>query len=92
MKQTIEITSAETQNISGTSAKTGKPYSFNKQNAFLHTADKYPTPFELTLFDDARPYAPGKYHLAEASLQVDRNGRLIVNPVLIAITPAKATG
>lgn len=76
-KLVIEIQpNAEVRTQSGTSSRSGKPYSINKQEAWMHNGrDPYPTKINITLQTNATPYAPGMYeiNLAE-SVMVDRYG------------------
>ena len=67
----IEVKSAEVGVQSGTSKRTGKPYSIRKQVAWLHTeGEPYPQRFELQLGDEEKPYEPGLYE-TENELFVD---------------------
>lgn len=83
--QTIEILSAEVRVKEGTSAKSGKAYVLREQDAALHdTSSKYPRECKWPLGRDAKPYAPGKYIVANAltvgdfgSLQRSRDLELI---------------
>lgn len=85
----IEILSANLENVSGT-AKSGKPFSFNKQTAYLHSEKvPYPEKTELIINDGQPPYTPGIYELHEDSIAVDRNGRLSVVPILVRKTEQK---
>lgn len=86
INRVIEITSSETENVSGTSNRTGKPYSFKKQTAYLHVfGQDYPDKTELILDDAQVAYAPGHYHLDGESIYVDRNGRLALTPKLVPV-------
>lgn len=77
----IEVKSTETTTKSGTSGKTGKPYSIREQvacYAFLtdrkRQPNAYPTRINVTLEDGQPPYEPGVYTIAEESLYADRFG------------------
>lgn len=73
----IEIDSTEIDVFSGTSNRTGKPFSMRKQAAWVHLpGDRYPTRIEMTLDDDSQAYPKGEYKLGPRSLFVDRFGRL----------------
>lgn len=93
----IEVKSTEVTTKSGTSAKSGKPYSIREQvavYAFLHDREgkpnPYPTRISISLRDDQEPYPVGLYTLAPESLYADRFSQLSLGPVLrpIASQPA----
>jgi hypothetical protein len=69
----IEVKKVQVSEVAGNSRKTGKPYAFKKQAVWAYLTDKkgvpdeYPTRIEVTLDDEAQPYAPGVYTLAPSS-------------------------
>lgn len=76
----IEIVNVNVRNQSGTSQRTGKPYSMNKQEAFLHIEGQpYPVRFEFNLAEGATPFQKGFYTLSDKSFMVDRFGSLGVS-------------
>lgn len=91
----IKITVAQStvRELSGTSAKTGKPYALRFQTGYAHTVDKdgntppYPEKFEISLDRDQQPYTPGEYQLHPSAVYIDRDGRLACSARL---TPIKA--
>lgn len=100
----IEIATQSVDTRSGTSKRTGQPYTIHEQEAYLHQQGKpYPTPMKLTVETNQAngmpmAYAPGKYALSPDSFYIDRFGNLAVKPVLIqqadikpAQQPAKKT-
>ncbi len=73
----IEIQNPTVENVAGTSSRTGKPFSFNKQEAYAHIPGQhYPQRIELTLEDNSTGYPAGNYTIQPESLYVDRFGRL----------------
>jgi hypothetical protein len=95
----IEVKTTEVSTKSGTSAKTGKPYSIREQEAWAYTTDRdgrphpYPQRIRITLGDDQPPYPTGLHTLSPASFFVDRFGGLALGPVLQplgAVPAAKA--
>lgn len=79
----IEIANVNVRNQSGTSQKTGKPYSMNKQEAYLHLdGQPYPVRFEFNLADGATPLQKGFYTVTDKSFIVDRFGSLGVSSQL----------
>jgi len=84
MPTIIEITDNHAKPISGTSKKTGEPYSFSIQTAYLHNGDHYPTKFEIVIDSTKSPYQTGFYDLASDSVYINRLGKLDVSPKLIA--------
>lgn len=90
----IEINSAEVRVKSGTSARTGKPYSIREQDGWAHTCDRqgkpnqYPVRVSISLGDDQAPYAPGTYTLAPESLYTNRFNQLEISPVLRPVPAA----
>lgn len=82
--QRISIESTEVHTKSGTSQRTGKPYSIREQSAWLHTGKKYPVAIRVPLADDQQPYSPGDYEISSPlsvgkfeSLQVSRDLGLV---------------
>lgn len=91
MKPVIEITSTDIEEFKGVSKKTGNDYHIRNQTAYFFSGGaKYPTPMKLTLNDGQSAYAPGKYHLADNSISVDRNGRLSLYNLALVPVPAAA--
>ena len=90
----IEIQSAEVKTKSGTSARTGKPYSIKEQAgyAFTHARDgklnQYPVRVSITLGDDQPPYQPGLYQLAPESIYTNKFDQLEISPVLKPLAAA----
>lgn len=73
----IEIANVSVRNQSGTSQRTGKPYSMEKQEGYLHLEGQpYPVKFEFTLAQGAKPYEKGYYTVTDKSFIVDRFGSL----------------
>lgn len=72
----VEINSATFDVKSGTSARTGKPYSIREQEGWAFLADRdgksqpHPQRIKLTLGDDQQPYQPGLYQLDPSSIFV----------------------
>lgn len=91
----VQIMSCELKPVNGTSAKTGKPYSFRKQEGYAFTVDSktgqphpYPLRFEITIDNDQSPYPVGHYTVSETSFYVDRYGKLSLSPRLEPIRTA----
>ena len=84
----VEVVTSVFDMKSGTSARTGKPYSIREQEAwaYLVGADGKPHPhpqkIKITLGDDQQPYQPGNYILSPASLYVDKYGQLSIRASL----------
>lgn len=75
----IEIKSAETVTKSGTSKRTGKPYSIVEQVGYLFVqGEAYPQRCVLQIDDGVQPYQPGIYDTAD-ELRVGDFGRLSVS-------------
>lgn len=73
----IEIANVSVRNQSGTSQRTGKAYSMEKQEAYLHLEGQpYPVKFEFTLAQGATPFQKGFYTVTDKSFIVDRFGSL----------------
>ena len=76
----IEIVNVNVRNQSGTSQKTGKAYSMNKQEAYLHLdGQPYPVRFEFNLADGATPFQKGFYTVTDKSYIIDRFGSLALS-------------
>ncbi|MGL6424170.1 single-stranded DNA-binding protein [Aeromonas caviae] len=87
----IEIANVSVRNQSGTSQRTGKAYSMDKQEAYLHLdGQPYPVKFEFTLAQGATPYQKGFYSVTDKSFIVDRFGSLSVSGQLELIPIAAA--
>jgi len=86
----IEIKSADVMTKSGTSARTGKPYTIREQLGYWHAKGKaYPIEVKITLDDSAQPFAPGVYTLGEESFMVGRFGDLQIGRLHL-VNPAQA--
>lgn len=83
MPSVIEIADNYAKPISGTSKKTGEPYSFSIQTAYLHNGDPYPTKFEIVIDSTKSSYQVGFYDLASDSVYINRLGKLDVTARLI---------
>jgi hypothetical protein len=69
----IEIQSSEVKSRSGTSQKTGRPYTIREQQAYAHIpTSAYPVEISINLRGDEQPWSPGMYQLDDASFFVDR--------------------
>jgi len=94
----ISIASTAVRSMRGNSKVSGKPYDLAFQDAWFHTIGKdgvaapYPQKVEIILprADDGAAlfYAVGEYQLAPSSVYVDRNGKLSIEPHLVALKPA----
>lgn len=93
---TIAITSPEIREMKGIGKTSGKPYHMRIQTAYAFTMSAdgvladFPDKFEIALEEGQFPYVRGKYHLADSSVKVSRDGRLEVRPALVAIPAATA--
>ena len=90
----VEITTAQVEQKSGVSARTGKSYSIREQEAWFHTCDKtgapraHPERGVVVIEDNDRPYPPGVYTICPSSLFMGRFGspdiRVHLRPVAAA--------
>lgn len=79
MQMTVEVNSEEVRTKSGTSAKTGRPYSIREQEGWLFLPDQpYPQKVKLNLEDGEQPYKPGRYGIAPRSFYVGKFGDMQV--------------
>lgn len=88
----IEVKDPTVKNRQGVSKSSGKPYSINSQQAYVHIPGKaYPVEFVITLDDGQMAYQPGIYTLDDSSIYVDRFGGLTVGRVkLLPVARASA--
>ena len=96
----VTVTKTDVRNQSGNAKATGKPYSLNFQEVYVHTYDRtgspnpYPEKVEIILEKDkdgaALYHPPGEYMLAPSSVYVDRSGNLAVSPRLIPVPKNRA--
>lgn len=96
----VSVTSTEVRNQSGNAKTSGKPYSLNFQEVWVHTSDRkgnpnpYPEKVEIILDKNAEGaalfYPAGDYTLSPNSIYVDRNGSLAIAPRLVPIPKAAA--
>lgn len=88
----IEIKSLSVIEQSGTSQKTGKPYTLRKQTGWAYTYDNmgdlnpFPERIEISLADKQAAYLVGQYTLADRTFYVGDYssltiGRLILDPI-----------
>lgn len=77
------------ENTAGTSQRTGKPYSINKQKAYLFADDSpYPEKIELNLEDAQPPYNVGKYYVdLNKAVSIDRFGTIGVDTRKLKLHP-----
>jgi len=94
----VEIESAEVKKLQGTSKKSGNPYSFQTQEAWIWTIDsntkqpnRHPQKIELMLDDNQVPYSVGFYELDLSSIYVSRQQRLSVSPRLAPVKMPQRT-
>ena len=95
----VSVTSTEVRNQSGNAKTSGKPYSLDFQQVWIHTCDRHgnPNPFpekvEIILQKDkdgaALYHLKGEYTLEPSSIYVDRSGNLAISPKLRAIPTSK---
>jgi len=93
LKVTVETQVVDVK--SGTSAKTGRPYSIREQEAWALFYSKdgkinpHPTKIKITLDDGQQPYQLGHYVLDLASLYPDKFGQISIRARLLpALTNA----
>ena len=81
----IEIQNAHVDEFSGTSNRTGRPFTIRKQEAWAHLpGEPYPRAISIPLGREQSPYAPGTYALDPKSFFVDKFGSLSLRPSLTA--------
>lgn len=93
----VSVTSTEVRNQSGNAKASGKPYSLNFQEVWVHTSDRkgnpnpYPEKVEVILDKNEQGaalfYPAGEYTLSPNSIYVDRNGTLAISPRLVPVKP-----
>lgn len=93
----VSVTSTEVRNQSGNAKASGKPYSLNFQEVWVHTSDRkgnpnpYPEKVEVILEKNEQGaalfYPVGDYVLSPNSIYVDRNGSLAISPRLVPVKP-----
>lgn len=85
----IEVKSDEFEVFSGTSKRTGNPYSIKKQQAYAHLPGKpYPSEISISLADDQEPFKPGNYTLSPESLKINNWGNLEIGRVVLVQSAA----
>jgi len=84
----IVIKSAEVAAKNVISRKTGKPYTFREQTAFLTDGEEVRR-FYITLNDGQNPYAPGEYQLSSESFRVTPYGALEIGRLLLVPVPQR---
>ena len=90
----IEIKSEEFDVKSGTSNRTGKPYSMREQVGWGFFVDPkgapypYPQRVRLTLEEGEAPYKPGMYQLSPTSFYPDRYDQIVCRAKLLPIAAA----
>lgn len=73
----IEIRSVHTENFSGNSKVSGKPFSINKQVGFAHLdGQAYPIQVEIGIRDGETPFPPGLYEMLDGSFFVNKYKQL----------------
>jgi hypothetical protein len=88
----VEVKHQVTEHVTGTSNRTGKPYSFHRQVAYAHlVGEEYPVKFELTHDSPGAAYQPGFYTLDPSSIFVDRFGGLGLGRIRLRAIAQPAT-
>ena len=91
MKIKLEIKSTKRFNNSGVSKRTGKDYSIDSQQAYLHVENKaYPVECSVNLEPNQDVYPIGYYDLTDDSIYVDRFNNLTLAPKLTPLANVKA--
>lgn len=96
----IRILSDKLNVLKGVGKESGKPYEMHIQTAYAYTVTdtgevaEIPEKFEFVLPKDvdgfiAKPLPRGDYTLSPSAVYVDRNGRMAINPRLIAAAGSK---
>lgn len=93
----VSIPSATLRLMEGIGKASGKPYKLAFQDAYFHTIDKdgsvapFPQRVEIFAPKDANgnpvAHQPGEYQLAPSSIYVGRDGKLVIEPVLVPLRP-----
>lgn len=87
----ITITSTAVETKSGTSKKTGKPYTVHEQRATAENS-RFRMPVRLTLGDDGKPYPEGQYDVdLDASVKIGQYGDFGWERQLVLV-PVAASG
>lgn len=94
----IEVKSTEVTTRSGTSQRTGQPWTIRSQEGYAYTFDQtgkvrpYPERISLQLDDNQLPFPIGNYDLSLASIYVGDFGRLMMGrPQLTPVASVKAS-
>ena len=94
----VAIYDSEIKKLEGVSKKTGNEYSFAVQEAYIFLLNpktgkqqRHPQKIELMLDDENSGYVPGHYQLAPESIQISKEGRFVINPILKAVQSAGKT-
>jgi hypothetical protein len=84
----IKIEKIDTFLFTGTSNRTGKPFSIPKQVAYAVLPNEpYPIRIELNLEEKDKPYEVGEYRLGPESFYVDRFRKLTLGkPQLVPVS------
>lgn len=84
----IIVKNAEIEVKSGTSQKTGKPYSIKNQTGYVHFAhEEYPIEIKLRIRDEQAPYPPGEYTVDDRSFYVGKFKDFVAGT--LALTPIR---
>lgn len=87
----VEIENSQITTRSGTSERTGKPYTIREQQALMfRDGERYPERIKVTLDEGTSAYQPGRYSLSDASFSVSRFGAIQVRPLLLRIQEQKS--
>lgn len=77
--------------------KEGRAYNIRRQTVYMHNGKVHPTPVELNLGDDRRPYEPGEYTISASSFKLGVRGievdsyNMELVPLRSASAPAAST-
>lgn len=79
MSITVTITDARVETKSGTSSKTGRPYSMSNQRASVRMPNGEVRNAEVGHDDDKNPLPLGDYQPTDAAYYMDKDRKIIVS-------------
>lgn len=86
----VEVKTTDTKVKSGNAKRSGKPYSFKEQAAWVYLPSKpFPVEIKVMLDEDQPAYPLGEYIISPESFYVGDFGRIECSPKLVG-KPARA--
>lgn len=88
----FEVKSVEIKERKGVGKRSGKPFEFMEQSAYMDVGKAYPVEVKFILDGGVVPFEPGQYELTSQCFYVDRFGGVQVDLSKAKAVPSALVG